>query len=217
MTHLVFDFDGTIVSCETIDVLAGIALHNHAHADAIQAQIAGITALGMEGKLPFRESLEQRLALVSLTKTHVAEVIKAVKPKISPSFVALASTWHERQDHVHVISNGFQEVIEAVLAPLGILPQQIHASRFEYDDQNNVIGVEESMLLEPAGKGKMLASLDLGSDVIVVGDGYTDWQMKEAGGAQTYVAYTEHVRREPSIEKADQVCSDFDCVLALVE
>ena len=44
----------------------------------------------------------------------------------------------------------------------------------------------------------------------VLGDGYTDYQMREAGLAQRFYAYTENVARPAVVAHADQVLPTFD-------
>jgi len=49
--------------------------------------------------------------------------------------------------------------------------------------------------------------------VIVVGDGITDYEIKERHGASTFFAFVENAARPPVMEKADRVIGSFDELL----
>ncbi len=51
----------------------------------------------------------------------------------------------------------------------------------------------------------MLKSLDLQGDIYVLGDGYTDYEMREAGLANRFYAFTENIQRENVMSKADYI------------
>jgi D-3-phosphoglycerate dehydrogenase len=73
-TTYVFDFDSTLVRIETLEALADIALAGAPDAAAIRAEVAALTDQAMAGDLPFGEALRRRLALLPLTRDHVAEL-----------------------------------------------------------------------------------------------------------------------------------------------
>ena len=54
------------------------------------------------------------------------------------------------------------------------------------------------------------------ANVYVIGDGYTDYQIKEAGLADKFIAFTENAKRQNVIEKADYVAENFDEFLAYI-
>ena len=62
--NFVFDFDSTLTSVEALDVLAEITLVNNPAKDQIIQEIIDITNLGIDGKISFTDSLEQRIKLL---------------------------------------------------------------------------------------------------------------------------------------------------------
>jgi D-3-phosphoglycerate dehydrogenase len=70
-------------------------------------------------------------------------------------------------------------------------------------------------LSKPRGKVKTLESLKLLGEITVVGDGYADYEIREAGLAQAFVAFTENVKREKVMEKADYIAEDFSKVMEI--
>jgi D-3-phosphoglycerate dehydrogenase len=81
--YFVIDFDSTFTKVEAFDVLADISLNGQPDKTKIKQQVAEITNQGMNGSLSFRESLEQRLALLNPEKKHIAPLVELLKGKVS--------------------------------------------------------------------------------------------------------------------------------------
>ena len=86
---------------------------------------------------------------------------------------------------------------------------QVYANRFVFDQNGLVTGYDRSNPLAQAG-GKIRVARDVikrgrGSDArtIALGDGYTDYEMRAAGVADTFYAFTENVRRDSVVALAD--------------
>ena len=61
----------------------------------------------------------------------------------------------------------------------------------------NIIGFDkENILSENNGKVNKLKELNLNGDVYVIGDGYNDYEIKAAGLANKFYAFTENIERE---------------------
>ncbi|GIW68523.1 MAG: phosphoserine phosphatase [Candidatus Parcubacteria bacterium] len=212
---LVLDFDSTIVKAETFEVIARHTLRGREDAERVVDEVERITALGMEGRIPIRESLSRRFALVAPTCADIEAARDELIEAVSPSMLAHAAWLRQRAEAVWIVSNGFLPLIAPVAQLLGLRVDHIVASNFLWKG-DRCAGVEDSVLLEPGGKGKALSNLRLPPPVWVVGDGYTDYEMARAVGAR-FIAFTEHIRRERAVRAADYICDSFDCVVRLIE
>lgn len=209
--NYIIDFDSTLVQVEALDELAKLSLKNSAKKEKIVAEIQKITAMGMEGKIPIRTSLEKRLSLIKPHKKDIAALVGILKKKISPSFKRNMGFFKKHSNHIFVVTNGFREYVVPVLKEFGVLENHIFANTFKFDKSGYVIGFDKSSLLsEDRGKVKVLKGLKLPGETYVIGDGYTDYQIKEAGVATHFVAFTENVEREIVKEVADSVVKSFD-------
>lgn len=213
-TTLIIDFDSTFNQKEGLDELARISLRNRPDVDAMLATIRDITNQGMEGIITFTESLSRRLAMMKPTKTDVEQVAKVLQNSVSPSFVAHKEFIKSNADNIYVVSGGFRDFILPIVSEFGIAENHVLANSFVYASDGGVQGFDANNPLSLKG-GKVLAvsGLNLKGKVVVIGDGYTDYEIKHAGLAQLYIAYTENVRRESVIEYADYVAKDFGSVL----
>lgn len=71
------------------------------------------------------------------------------------------------------------------------------------------------MVLSQTGGGKIAAvrALNLDGEVVVIGDGFTNYQIKQSGAANKFLAFTENVKRDEVIAVADQTVKSFDEVI----
>src|SRR5690606_28066032 len=107
----VFDFDSTLVRIETLEALADIALADAPDAAAIRTEVAALTDQAMAGDLPFEAALRRRLALLPLTRAHVAELAARILDEGTPSVGRNLAFFREHGDRVVIVSGGFREVI----------------------------------------------------------------------------------------------------------
>ncbi len=209
--HFVIDFDSTFTRVEALDVLCEISLRGKDNAAEGLQQIKDITDLGMEGKLSFRESLEQRLKILQAKKSDLPELIARLSDQVSESFTRNKEFIKQYSDQIYILSNGFKDFIVPIVEHFGIKEDQVFANEFIYDSQGKIIGFDkENLLSENNGKPKKIQSLNLKGEVYVLGDGYTDYEIKKAGIAHKFYAFTENVRRENVLENADHEAPNLD-------
>ena len=214
--YFVIDFDSTFTKVEAFDVLADISLKDHPDRDHRKDQIVSITNQGMNGSISFRESLEKRLNLLAPSQHHLAPLIALLKDKVSESFKRNREFFLNYADNIYIISNGFREFIEPIVTEFGIKPENILANEFRFDSEGRVIGFDtDNPLSANNGKVEQLKRLNLPGDVYVIGDGYTDYEIKHSGLANKFYAFTENVERENVLKQADHITPSLDEFLYL--
>jgi len=214
--YFVIDFDSTFTKVEAFDVLADISLNGHPEKDARKKQIIAITNQGMDGSISFRESLERRLNLLAPSRQHIPLLISQLKESVSESFKRNKEFFQKYADNIYIISNGFKEFIEPIVTEFGIKPENILANEFRFDDEGRVTGFDiDNPLSANGGKVEQLKKLNLPGDIYVIGDGYTDYEIKHAGLANKFFAFTENVERENVKSKADHITPSLDEFLYL--
>lgn len=214
--YFVIDFDSTFTKVEAFDVLAEIIFKEHPDSNSLKNKIADITNLGMEGKLSLRESIEKRLEILQPEKRHLTPLIKKLKELVSESFKRNKDFFETHAENIYIISNGFREFIEPVVTEYGILAQNILANEFIFNETEKVIGFDlTNPLSANNGKVEQLKRLNLPGDVYVIGDGYTDYEIKHAGLANKFYAFTENIERANVLNKADHVTPSLDEFLYL--
>tara|TARA_Y100000589_G_scaffold90646_1_gene85229 strand:+ start:601 stop:1266 length:666 start_codon:yes stop_codon:yes gene_type:complete len=207
----VFDFDSTLTSVEGLDVLAEISLRNNPEKDQVINKIQEITDLGIDGDISFSDSLRSRISLLNANKSQLSELIDLLKTKLSQSVAENKDFFTKYRDCIYIISCGFKEFIEPVVAELNIDPERIFANTFEFDKDGLIIGFDENNpLSQHDGKVSCLKSSGIEGEIQIIGDGYSDYVMKKEGVADKFFAYTENVSRKKATDHADYVVASLD-------
>lgn len=216
--HFIIDFDSTFSKVEALDVLGEIALQGQSDKEAAIKQIKEITDRGMEGTLSFRESLERRIEILKAHRSHLPALIAALKKQVSTSFANNKGLIAEHADQFYILSNGFKDFIVPVVADFGIAANHVFANDFVYDEEGHIIDFNrDNVLSSNNGKPKQVKQLGLEGEVYVLGDGYTDYEIKKAGFATGFYAFTENVKREKVLTVADAEAKSFDEFLEAVD
>ncbi|MFA0963467.1 phosphoglycerate dehydrogenase [Roseivirga sp. BDSF3-8] len=207
----IIDFDSTFTQVEALDVLGEISLENHPQKDERLQKIKDITDQGMDGGMSFRESLEKRLELLDAHRDDLKPLVEHLSKKVSSSFKRNREFFENNADRIFILSNGFNEFITPIVTEYGIKAANVYANKFIFDEKGNIIGFDKDILLSKNnGKVEQLKRLELDGDVYVIGDGYTDYEIKASGLANRFYAFTENVERTKVTEKADHITPSLD-------
>ncbi|MBS0287934.1 MAG: phosphoglycerate dehydrogenase [Proteobacteria bacterium] len=210
-TTYIFDFDSTIIQVEALDILAKVGLANHPKKDEQLAQVQNITKMAMEGRYSYQESLSERFALLNLTSAHLEQAIEIIKEHITPSIERNKDFFKNNADNIYILSGAFIEIVWPIVQMLGIKRHHVFANRLLYDFESSIIDYDRTNpLAHDQGKVVVTQMLNLKGNVVVVGDGYTDYEIKANGAAHTFVAFTENVARESVTKNADIVVDELE-------
>lgn len=212
--YIFIDFDSTFIQVESLDVLAKNALEGSDKQKEISDKIAFITEQGMNGEISFSDSLSQRIALLTASKEDLKNIVAELSTKVSVSFESNRSFIESNASKIIIISSGFKEMIVPVVAQYGIPENQVFANTFTFDNQGNVNGVDtKNPLAGNGGKIKVVESLNVSGKSCIIGDGYTDYEIRSSGNASKFYAFTENVSREKVTKVADMIVTSFDEII----
>ncbi len=210
----VLDFDSTFTRVEALDVLGEITLDGDPNREAKLAQVRAVTDAAMSGEIGFGEALRRRLEILSVRREHLPELIERLKRQVSASIERNRAFFEKNADRVYIISGGFREFIEPVTAEYGLTGSHVLANAFLFDDEGRALGADPSNpLSRDGGKVEVMRGLDAKGEVVIVGDGWTDYEIRQAGAADRFYAFTENVSRPKVTEVADWVAASLDEVL----
>lgn len=207
----VFDFDNTIIKGETLEILAELSLNGHPKKQEVYKEIEKLTEAAMSGSLDFSVALKKRLSLLDLNEEHLLKAIEKEKSLISKSFLSNRKFLKTHADRIYVISGGFKELIVPVVHLLGLREDHVYANEFTFNLGRKITGVNESNILsQNRGKAKLLNSLKLKGEGIILGDGATDLEMVQDNVNCQFYVFTENVRRPELVKKASREIPNFD-------
>ena len=209
--YLIIDFDSTFIKTETLDELSKICSHDGDR--TIVKKIKHITNQAMLGKINFSDALNSRLNLINIDSSKITEIIEILKNDISKSIIKNKQFFIDNYNYIYIVSGGFKDIIKNIVNDYNIPQKHIIANSFLFKN-NLVVGVDpENDLLKEQGKVIAVNKLKLNGKIIMVGDGYTDYEVKKYKAADIFIAYTENINRKSIIETADIVANNFDKVI----
>jgi D-3-phosphoglycerate dehydrogenase / 2-oxoglutarate reductase len=207
----IIDFDSTFIQSEGLEELAAIALKGHPKREDVLKEIAAITKLGMEGKISFDSALSRRLKLLVADTNDIDKVVKTLKRQISVSVKRNKQFFTENNHTIYIISGGFKEFIVPIVSQYGISDDHVFANSFTYDKEGKITGYDKkNPLAQRNGKALVVQKLTLKGNIFVIGDGFTDYQIKEYIPSAQFYAFTENITRELVTKKADRIVKTFD-------
>ncbi|MBK9227733.1 MAG: phosphoglycerate dehydrogenase [Ignavibacteria bacterium] len=212
--YYIIDFDSTFVSVEALDELCRIALKNSPDKKNRMEKFSSITNKAMSGKITFADSLEQRIKLLDAGKDDIDKAVKLISRKISKSVVRNKNFFRKFSDKIIIVSGGFKEIIVPIVERFGINATNVYANSFTFDKAGKITGFDKRNVLSGSnGKINQIKALKLKGTINVIGDGYTDYELKKAGIAHKFFAFTENIERKIVSEKADHIAPSIDEIL----
>jgi D-3-phosphoglycerate dehydrogenase len=149
--------------------------------------------------------------LIQPSRADIDVLVDRLGDKVSKSIEQNKEFFSDFSDDIYVISCGFKEFIDDIVAVYNIPSERVFANTFVFDNTGKVIGFDDTnVLAQHNGKIDCLKQLNLEGEVHVIGDGYSDYVMRGAGVADKFFAYTENVSRKKAVAKADHVIHTFD-------
>ena len=214
MNHFIIDYDSTFIKVESLDELSKIS---NGDDETINNKISEITNLGMEGKISFSDSLRKRIELIECDKEDIVKTVEILEKKVSDSFKNNISFLKNNAENILIVSSGFHELIEPIVIQYGIKKENIFANKFLYDN-DKVIGYDKkNPLSKSQGKVNILKELKLKGEVHVIGDGYTDYEIKKEGLANYFYLFIENIKRESVVKSADYLLKSLDQFIKIIK
>jgi 2-hydroxy-3-keto-5-methylthiopentenyl-1-phosphate phosphatase len=163
------DFDGTITTCDTIDVLLE---------KLADPEWKDIEAQWERGEIGSRECMAKQVPLIRGGWKSVLEVLDTVK--VDKSFSSFVSWCRQNKIPVFVVSDGIDRVIEYLLAREGVRVDAIYANRLQEDAKGQLsLSFVETAGLEHCLSGvckcDLINSYGLEPMRIIIGDGRSDF------------------------------------------
>ena len=209
--YIIIDFDSTFITEESLDELAKYKLRDQPDSQTMLNKIKSLTNAGMNGDIPFKQSLDERMEVLNLNRSDINSFSKILSECVTPSFTKNKSFFIENNNKIIILSGGFKELIVPIVDDFGILSSNVFANDFIYNSSEQITGInQDNIMSKNGGKVKQSKLLSIHGTVHVIGDGYTDYEIKLDGPATHFFAFTENVERKNICELADLTLSNFD-------
>jgi phosphoserine phosphatase len=194
---IVMDMDSTLIDEEVIDLIAEEA--------GVGAQIAAITEAAMRGEIDFREALARRVRMLKGTPLTVFPKVLA-HIHFTQGALRLIASAHKRGWKVGVVSGGFHEIVDDLVAQAGIdysLANRLGTKNDALDGSLNGPIIDKAAKLAALEEWCAAEGLAL-SDAITIGDGANDIPMLQAAGFGIAFCAKPIVREAASAQIAER-------------
>lgn len=190
---VVMDVDSTLIPVEVIEKIAANA--------GVEAEVAAITAAAMRGELDFAQSLTRRVAMLAGVPLDAVHALGG-SIEFSPGALELIEAVHEAGGRVGVVSGGFHEVVDQLVARANI--DFARANRLKAED-GLLTGAVRGEIVDGTVKERMLRewARQVEGPVVALGDGANDLAMLAA--ADLGIAY----RAKPIVAAAAPAAIPF--------
>ena len=169
-----------------------------------------------------RKNHEQNNTMIAIEDTnHIIAIIDhtgacmrtrtQIKNNISKSIVSNTNFIKKYSSRFYIISGGFKEIIYPIVKSFGIKENQIYANEFIYN-KKDVISINKKNALSK-DMGKVQIANQIEGINIIIGDGYTDFEVKKEGAAEYFIQYTETINRKKLNSRADCIANNFNQVI----
>ncbi|KAL3150327.1 hypothetical protein ABBQ32_000172 [Trebouxia sp. C0010 RCD-2024] len=194
-----FDVDSTLCEDESIDELADFL--------GVGQEVAEMTANAMGGSVKFEDALQMRLAVMNSSHQNIQDFLAAHPPRISKGIADLVQELQKRQTAVYLVSGGFRAIINPIAEILKIPLENVYANTILYDEKGEYVGFDAAEFTSRSG-GKPAAIKAIKAEhnyspLVMVGDGATDLEARQPGGADLFIGYGGAVHRENVAAGAD--------------
>jgi phosphoserine phosphatase len=172
---VVFDMDSTLIQGEAIDELADVT--------GIGDQVAQITEAGMQGKMNFKESLTQRVALLKGVEENVLSFV-AQNLVLTEGAERVVRELKQLGYKIGIISGGFEYFGKYLQKKLGL--DYVFTNRLEIAN-GKLTGKIEGDIIDGQKKAEILRTIAQVENIslkqtIAVGDGANDLPMISIAG-----------------------------------
>ncbi|MQY05491.1 phosphoserine phosphatase SerB [Actinomadura macrotermitis] len=172
---IVMDVDSTLIQGEVIELLAEQA--------GCLPEVAKVTEAAMRGELDFEGSLRERVALLAGLDAAAIEVVRD-RVELAAGARTMVRTLKRLDYKFAIVSGGFTQVTDALVADLGI--DYSAANTLEIEN-GRLTGRVVGPVIDRAGKASALARFarEAGvpvSQTVAIGDGANDLDMLQAAG-----------------------------------
>lgn len=200
-----FDVDSTVCVDEGIDELGKFCGAGKA--------VAEWTARAMGGSVSFEEALAARLSLFKPSLSQVQDFLEKRPPRLSPGIDELVKKLKANNKNVYLISGGFRHMINPIASVLGIPPENISANQLLFKSSGEFLGFDANEPTSRSG-GKAAAVQQIRKAhaykvLAMIGDGATDLEARQPGGADLFICYGGVQLREAVAAKADWLVLNF--------
>ena len=169
MKKVFFDFDSTLVTCESVDSIAvrKQIFHNIEH----------LTNAAMNGEVPLEAIFTKKIDLIAPSRADIESAIDLCRRSITEGAVETIATLLQHGVTPYIVSGGFKEIIDTIAETIFDIPSsQVIANTLQFDHDGAYTCIDPSSPCTMSnGKALVLEQHKTPDTTLyMIGDGMTD-------------------------------------------
>jgi phosphoserine phosphatase len=201
-----FDCDSTLSKIEGIDELARRV--------GLGEEMAKLTDAAMNGEVALAAVYQRRLSLIQPDSASMGWLADLYIQELVDGTEALFGQLLAQGKEVHIISGGIRQAILPLAAKLGLPAAHVHAVNVYFNDDGSYQDYEHaSPLARNGGKAEVVKNLHTKASCVMIGDGKTDMEAKQAGA---YTIGFGGVVVRPAVQELADIYSTDKSLLSLL-
>ena len=167
-----FDFDSTIIACESLDLLADIK--------GVGEEVRQMTKLSMDGVVALEDVFSKKMSLINPSKIDIKLILGKCKSLFVDGVESVISVLLSFDKKIFILSSNFHCIVDPIAEILHIPSKNVLANNLYFRD-NNYNGMDKNSLLATA-RGKVqtikqhINELD---HAVMIGDSVSDSYCRE--------------------------------------
>jgi len=215
MPTVVFDFDSTLISCESLEKILEKKLDDQPDKTD---KIRRITKEGIRGKIPFSESLAQRLKIAAPSRQDAIEFGKEAYRWLTKGVEELILSLKAQGVDIWVVSGGIQESLVPLGKKLQLPEGHIQGVKLLWDEEGKFLGIDDA---DPFSRSKLEGVRKLAKNwsapKIVVGDTMSDYLLYQEGIVEHFILFTQHFRCQEVLDKGAQEAQNISQLEQIIQ
>ena len=171
---VVFDCDSTLSTIEGVDELARRA--------GVGDEVSQLTTAAMAGDVPLDEVYGRRLDLIRPDAEALAWVGRRYGETLVPGAREVCQKLSNDGREIHIVSGGLLQPVLDLARLLGVESDRVHAVPTLLDAAGCYAGFDaQAATARAGGKAEVISKIRHDRGAIMVGDGITDLEARDAG------------------------------------
>jgi len=220
--NIIFDFDSSFLSRESIEILVETGLEKMTDADrrACQAELGEVFSLTEAGKISRGQKIVQQLKIARIHPPEIQIAANRLQSYLLPGVVETLNCLLAEKKNIILFSRGIDQMLLPLVDQIGIPRENLFANQVIYQP-DQAVGVDETNpLFLLNGKVFLAESLKnqqrLTGLTAVVGNCGADLSIQKSGIAD-YFIYFPNLNIDPAVRKdADFTIENFTQLRSLI-
>lgn len=207
-THVIFDFDQTLVNHESTLEIVKSAIGESPNAKPMLEQLQLIAPKALSGNANLWDMVAVMKMIPYIRKHHIQRYVDTIIGSLDPSLEQTMRDLQRAGTHVYILSGGYTECITPIARSLNIQARNVIANRLFWVGSRALCPRPSPLISPGRGKSRIVQQWRkegrLTGRALIVGDARSDYQVYADGWVDGFVC-ADYYTRQPMPEMSGRI------------